>query len=158
MRTDKLRAWASLDGVSVGTTRVQSDRVELTVPEGTYSVVGEISDPFAQRQEAPGVQVRAGETVQIKMDFDPAGLLRVKVIADGKPLEAIYPYVYFGGEGGKTAHMNTVSVGVYELRVPAGAHDISVQPRLAGIGKQWIRGIEVAGGATVERILEVSSP
>lgn len=34
MRTDKLRAWASLDGVSVGTARVQCDRVELVVPEG----------------------------------------------------------------------------------------------------------------------------
>lgn len=127
MRTDCCRTSASLDGVSVGTTRVQSDRVELTVPEGTYSVVGEISDPFAQRQDAPGVQVQAGETIQIKMDFDPAGLLRIKVIADGKPLAA-------------------------------GAHDISIQPRGAGIGKQWIRGIEVTGGATVERILEVSSP
>lgn len=157
MRTDKLRAWASLDGVSVGTVAIQPDRVELTVPEGAYTVVGEISDPFAQRREAPKVQVRAGETVQVKMDFDPAGLLRVKVMSDGKPLTEAKVMVYLDGKGGGM-WMNQVDKGVWEMEVAEGTHIISIVPSAKGMKSQGIPGVEVASGAIVEVVFDVSSP
>ena len=157
MRPDRLRAWAYLDGASVGNTVVQSDRVEIVVPEGKYNVVGEISEPFAQRRESPGVQVRAGETVQVKMNFDPAGLLRIKVIADGKPILARAWVHFFGGEGGNYTAMDQVSRGVLELKVPAGTHDVEISPDLEGIQTQWLRGVEITGGATVEKTITIGS-
>jgi len=155
MRPDRLRAWAYLDGASVGNTVVQSDRVEIVVPEGKYNVVGEISEPFAQRRESPGVQVRAGETVQVKMNFDPAGLLRIKVIADGKPILARAWVHFFGGEGGNYTAMDQVSRGVLELKVPAGTHDVEISPDLEGIQTQWLRGVEITGGATLEKTIDI---
>ncbi|MEA4884034.1 MAG: VWA domain-containing protein [Clostridia bacterium] len=155
MRPDKLTARAYLDGVSVGSASVQPDRVELIVPEGTYNVVGEISEPFAQRREAPGVQVQAGETVQVEMDFDPEGLIRLRVMADGKPAGASVRVYFNGKEIGKYSQMRKVEKGVYELQVPVGVHDIEIEPELAGIGKQWLRGVEVTGGATVEKTLDL---
>jgi Ca-activated chloride channel family protein len=155
MRTDKLRAWASLDGVSVGTVAIQPDRVELTVPEGAYTVVGEISDPFAQRREAPKVQVRAGETVQVKMDFDPAGLLRVKVMSDGKPLTEAKVMVYLDGKGGGM-WMNQVDKGVWEMKIAEGTHDIMVLPNAEGSKSQRISSIEVLSGSTVEKTVTVA--
>jgi len=154
MRPDKLRAWAYLDGAAVGDVAAQPDRVEIIVPEGKYNVVGEISDPFAQRREAPGIQVRAGETVQVKMNFDPAGLLRIKVIADGKPIQA-RAWVHFGGQGGKWTGMDQVSRGVLELKVPEGVHDIEIDPELEGVENQWLRGFEIKGGATVEKTIDI---
>jgi hypothetical protein len=155
MRPDKLRAWAYLDGAAVGDVAAQPDRVEIIVPEGKYNVVGEISDPFAQRREAPGIQVRAGETVQVKMNFDPAGLLRVRVMADGKPLEARAWVHFFGGEGGKWTQMDQVSRGVLELKVPEGVHDVEIDPELEGIENKWLRGVEIAGGTTVEKTVDI---
>ncbi|OPZ49178.1 MAG: hypothetical protein BWY92_01465 [Firmicutes bacterium ADurb.BinA052] len=125
------------------------------MPEGKYNVVGEISDPFAQRREAPGIQVRAGETVQVKMNFDPAGLLRVRVMADGKPLEARAWVHFFGGEGGKWTQMDQVSRGVLELKVPEGVHDVEIDPELEGIENKWLRGVEIAGGTTVEKTVDI---
>ncbi len=155
MRPDRLRAWAYLDGASVGDTVVQSDRVEIVVPEGKYNIVGEISEPFAQRKEAPGVEVRPGETVQVKMNFDPAGLLRIRVIADGKPIQARAWVHFFGGEGGNYTGMDQVSRGVLELKVPAGTHDVEISPELEGIQTQWLRGVEITGGATLEKTINI---
>ena len=155
MRPDRLRAWAYLDGASVGSTVVQSDRVEIVVPEGKYNVVGEISEPFAQRKEEPGVEVRPGETVQVRMNFDPAGLLRLRVIADGKPILARAWVHFFGGEGGNYTAMDQVSRGVLELKVPAGTHDVEISPDLEGIQTQWLRGVEITGGATLDKTIDI---
>ncbi|MBP7784586.1 MAG: VWA domain-containing protein [Firmicutes bacterium] len=152
MRPDRLRAWAYLDGASVGSTVAQSDRVEIVVPEGKYNVVGEISEPFAQRRESPGVEVRPGETVQIKMNFDPAGLLRVKLISDGKPFTEAGVAMYFDG-GDDWNWMDEASRGVWEMKVPEGTHDIVIHPRVSGMNEKRVTGIEVPGGSTVERTI-----
>jgi len=154
MRPDKLRAWAYLDGAAVGDVAAQPDRVEIIVPEGKYNVVGEISDPFAQRREAPGIQVRAGETVQVKMNFDPAGLLRIKLISDGKPFTEAGVAMYFGG-GDDWNWMDEASRGVWEMKVPEGTHDIVISPRVSGMKEKRVTGIEVAGGATIEKTITV---
>ena len=152
MRPDRLRAWAYLDGASVGNTVVQSDGVEIVVPEGKYNVIGEISEPFAQRREAPGVQVRAGETVQIKMNFDPAGLLRVKLISDGKPFTEAGVGLHPNG-GDDWNWMDEVTRGVWEMKVPEGTHDIVIHPRVSGMNDKRVTGIEVPGGSTVEKTI-----
>ena len=154
MRPDKLRAWAYLDGASVGNAVAQSDRVEIVVPEGKYNVVGEISEPFAQRREAPGIQVRAGETVQVKMNFDPAGLLRIKLISDGKPFTEAGVAMYFGG-GDDWNWMDEASRGVWEMKVPEGTHDIVIHPRVSGMNDKRVTGIQVPGGATIEKTITV---
>jgi len=152
MRPDRLRAWAYLDGASVGNPVVQSDRVEIVVPEGKYNVVGEISEPFAQRREAPGVQVRAGETVQVRMNFDPAGLLRVKLISDGKPFTQAGVGLHPNG-GDDWNWMDEVTKGVWEVKVPEGTHDIVIYPKISGMSEKRVTGIEVPGGSTVEKTI-----
>jgi len=152
MRPDKLRAWAYLDGASVGNDVAQSDRVEIVVPEGKYNIVGEISEPFAQRREAPGIQVRAGETVPVKMNFDPAGLLRVKLVSDGKPFTEAGVAVYFHGTDDWN-WMDEAARGVWEMKVPEGTHDIVIHPRVSGMNDKRVAGIEVLGGSTLEKTI-----
>ncbi len=151
----KLNAWAQVGEAIVGRASVQYGRVELSIVEGTYSVIGEISDPFRQRREVTEVKVLPGQTPEVKLGFDPAGLVRLRVIVDGAPAEA-GAWVYFGGrQSGKSSGMPQVSKGVFELKVPEGTHDIEVDPVLVGVENQLIRDVEVKGGSTVERTLDL---
>jgi hypothetical protein len=53
--------------------------------------------------------------------------------------------------------MDQVSRGVLELKVPAGVHDIEISPDLEGIQTQWLRGVEITGGATVEKTVTIGA-
>ena len=84
-------------------------------------------------------------------------MLRLRVIADGKPIQARAWVHFFGGEGGNYTGMDQVSRGVLELKVPAGVHDIEISPDLEGIQTQWLRGVEITGGATVEKTVTIGA-
>jgi len=131
--------------------------LELKVPAGTHDV--EISPDLdgIQTQWLRGVEITGGATLEKTIDIGGSGLLRLRVTADGKPVVARAWVHFFGGEGGNYTAMDQVSRGVLELKVPAGTHDVEISPDLEGIQTQWLRGVEITGGATLEKTITIGA-
>jgi len=66
--------------------------------------------------------------------------------------------VYIGGDSWNWVQLPRAEPGVFELRVPAGVHDLEVQGNELGAAKLLVRGVQVSSGDTVERIIDLGAP
>ena len=66
-------------------------------------------------------------------------------------------FVQLHGKGASVL-IKQVGKGVWEMEVAEGTHIISIVPSAKGMKSQGIPGVEVASGAIVEVVFDVSSP
>jgi hypothetical protein len=154
------RAWVHFGGQGgkwTGMDQVSRGVLELKIPEGVHDIEIDPELEGVENQWLRGFEIKGGATVEKTIDIGGSGLLRLRVIADGKPIQARAWVHFFGGEGGNYTGMDQVSRGVLELKVPAGVHDIEISPDLEGIQTQWLRGVEITGGATVEKTVTIGA-
>ncbi|MEA4882633.1 MAG: VWA domain-containing protein [Clostridia bacterium] len=152
----KVSAMAFQSGAAMGAFKVQPDRLEIWLREGTYDVVGEVHDPVGQKRQAQGIVVKSGATTEVKMDFDPTGLLQVSVVLDGKPYGNANVGIYQGGDFvAWLERVDSVKSGVYQLRIGEGIYDIKIDPRMDGISEKIIRDVQLTGGATTEQRVDL---
>ncbi|HAI87227.1 MAG TPA: hypothetical protein DCL63_09610, partial [Firmicutes bacterium] len=84
------------------------------------------------------------------------GLLRIKLMSDGRPFTEAGVAVYFDGTD-DWDWMDEAARGVWEMKVPEGTHDVGVEPRVDGMKPQRVTGIEVPGGNTVEKTITIGT-
>ncbi|OPZ64653.1 MAG: hypothetical protein BWY85_01051 [Firmicutes bacterium ADurb.Bin506] len=128
---------------------------EITVPEGIHDIEFDPDLAGMENKLIRDVEVVGGSTVEKTLDLGGSGLVRLRVLVDGKPA-AGGAYLYHGGRStNKYTTMRKVSDGVWEITVPEGIHDIEFDPDLAGLDNKLIRDVEVVGGRTVEKTLDL---
>jgi hypothetical protein len=137
--------WNWMDEVSRGVW-------ETKVPEGTHDIVIHPRVSGMNEKRVTGIEVPGGSTVERTITLGGTGLLRIKLVSDGKPFTEAGAAVYFDG-GDDWNWMDEVSRGVWEMKVPEGMHDIVIHPRVSGMNEKRVTGIEVPGGSTVERTI-----
>ena len=127
---------------------------ELKVPEGTHDVEVSPNISGMEPKRVRGIVVAGGATVEHTIDMCGAGLLRIKVLSDGKPYDDASVQVHFNG-GTDWDYMEHVSPGTWELKVPEGTHDVQVSPYTGGMEHKRLRGINVPSGATIEQTIDI---
>jgi len=129
---------------------------EMKVPEGVHDIVISPRVSGMKEKRVTGIEVAGGATIEKTITVGGTGLLRVKLVSDGRPFTEANVAVYFGGEDDWN-WMDEVARGVWEMKVPEGTHDIVIHPRIDGMSDKRIAGIEVAGGSTVEKTITIGS-
>jgi hypothetical protein len=129
---------------------------EMKVPEGTHDIVIHSKVGGMNEKRVTGIEVPGGSTVERTITLGGTGLLRIKLVSDGKPFTQAGVAVYFDG-GDDWDWMDELAKGVWEMKVPEGTHDIVIEPRLEGMRSQRVSGIQVPGGSTIEKTITVGA-
>ncbi len=139
--------WTWMDNVARGTW-------ELRVAEGTHEIrIIPRIDGMPEKRIA-GVQVAGGSTVVKDIAIGGTGLLRVNLTSDGRAFSEANVAVYFFGSDDWN-WMDYVSGGTWELKVPEGSHTVSVEPSVDGVPRKRVTDVEVTGGSTVTKVIDL---
>jgi len=136
---------------------------EQKVKEGIYDIhLVNLGEGYANR-ELRKVEVVAGQTLEKNIELGGSGVLRAKLIVNGKPHDEGWIMVYahdpdeIDPESQEyVSDLDEVSRGVYEQKLREGTYDLCICDlgEAFGFDERWIRGVDVAGGSTTERILD----
>jgi hypothetical protein len=138
---------------------------ELQMKEGLYDLqilnIGTgIADKWLRDQE-----VKSGETLEKVINLGGKGTIRIKLIVDGKPHSdedagTRVQVFHAGTDGGEYVFdLEEIKKGVFEQEIKEGIYDLCVcnLGQMVGFGEKWIRDVEISGGETFERILDLGS-
>ncbi len=150
-----MSASAVQNGMEVASFTAVVDALEARVEPGTYSVVARTTRPYRQEVTIDNVAVASGATVTLNVDFKPGNTLIIKVVSEGKPFNEAAVKLYTSGST-DWDYVDRVSDGVWQVVLPDGLYDITVEPQISGMRAQRVTGIELAGGVTVEKTVDVS--
>ena len=138
---------------------------ELQMKEGLYDLelvnIGTgIADKWLRDQE-----VKPGETLEKIINLGGKGKIRIKLIVDGKPYsdEEAGTRVMVseaGTDGGEYVFdLEETKKGVFEQEITEGIYDLCIcnLGPMVGFGEKWLRDVEISGGETFERILDLGS-
>jgi Ca-activated chloride channel family protein len=138
---------------------------ELQMKEGLYDLqilnIGTgIADKWLRDQE-----VKPGETLEKIINLGGKGTIRIKLIVDGKPYsdEEAGTRVMVseaGTDGGEYVFdLEETKKGVFEQEITEGVYDLRIcnLGPMVGFGEKWLRDVEISGGETFERILDLGS-
>ena len=142
--------WNWMDRVSRGVW-------EMKLPEGKHDVVVIPKVDGMAQKRIPSIEIVGGSTTEQVITMGGTGLLRVKLMNKGRVFDDADVAVYFDGSDEEWSWMDRVGRGVWEMRLPEGKHDVVVIPEVDGVIKQRVRGVEVAGGSTVEKTVDLSA-
>lgn len=138
--------------------RIERGVFELKVPAGAHDIEVVPEAAGAAKQRVRGVEVAGGAVVEHSFDLGGSGVIRVRLIAGDKPFDGATVWVYIEGDSWNWLQLARVEPGVFELRVPAGVHDLEAQGNALGAAKLVVRGVQVTAGDTVERVIDMDGP
>ena len=140
---------------------VQDDRLVTTVEAGVYDIRGVYKGVPEQVRELKDIEVRSGETKEVKVTFQPVGKLRIRLTVDGKPFDRPDPRLrlYLGSEDFDSdaylADLDKVEKGIYELELQEGSYDLRILHLGEGFSDKALYDFKIKGGATTEETIEV---
>ena len=119
--------------------------LELKVPAGTHVEISPDLEGI-QTQWLRGVEI-TGSAVEKTITIGALGLLRVRLIADGKPLNKARIEVYDDYDD-YVMDLARVAGGTFEARLPGGMYRIFVEPDSDSYDVEFIDDIELEDGQT----------
>ena len=140
---------------------VRNDQLVANVAAGVYDIRGVYKGVPEQALELRDIEIKSGETKEVKLVFQPVGKLRIKLTADGKPYNRANPrlMIHFGGEDFDSdaylADLDKVEKGIYELELQEGSYDLRIIHLGEGFSDKTLYDFKVKGGATTEETIEV---
>lgn len=110
-------------------------------------------------------EVKPGETLEKIVNLGGKGTIRIKLIVDGKPHsdpEAGTRIMVFeaGTDGDEYIFdLEEKTKGVFEQKIKEGVYDLGIYNlgQMVGFGEKWFRDVEISGGETFEKILDLGS-
>lgn len=138
--------------------RVERGVFELKVPAGAHDIEVWPEASGAKKQRANAIKVTGGAIAEHSFDLGESGVIRVRLLDGGTPYDGATVWVYIGGDSWNWLQLSRVELGVFELRVPAGTHDLEAQGNELGAAKLVVLGVHVPAGDTVERVIDITAP
>lgn len=127
----------------------------LELAEGTWNIeaVGDID--WNPRKWADGIELNAGQVRVEQISLGGVGRIRIQVMVEGRPYTGAARIYAEDPETGSWWWIDELGPGVYGTDAPEGTYDVHVDLEEEGYGEHWIRGIEVVGETTTEKVLSV---
>ncbi len=157
----KVEAWFYRTPGQETAFQAQDDRLVASMGAGTYGIRAKYNGVPVQMRTIENLEVRAGETQEVKVVFEPVSRFRVKLVSDGKPYTSgdprlmLYPARREFDINAYLTDLEKVEKGVYELELKEGSYDLHILHLGEGFSDKKLYDIEVAGGSTVEKTIEV---
>jgi hypothetical protein len=125
---------------------------EINVSEGVWDLQILPNLNGVEDQWITGLEVRGGETLEREVRLADMGTIRMKVLVNGEPVSQPTLRIYRTGTTRDYMYVQyNSSRKAYEINIAAGVWDIQILPNLSGVDDQWIEGLQVRGGETLER-------
>ncbi len=157
----KVQAWFYRTAGQETAFEADEDRLTASMRAGAYDLRAQYEGVPVQVRTLENLQVRAGESQEVKVVFDPVGRLRVKLTSDGKPYKAGDPWLMLYPAGREfdsddyLTDLEKVEKGVYELELKEGSYDIKITHIGEGFSDKKFYDFEIKGGKLREEILDV---
>ena len=145
------------DGKDRGQLASDGDRLSIKVSAGIYDLRCDYSSVPKQSLGVEGIEVKRGEVKKVELTFQRPGRIRVKTIVDGKPSDQVDVKLHQNGKLVGDCEKVQGERGVFEVGVLEGSYDILATPKIAGFSPQWLNGVAVKGGETVNKEIVISS-
>jgi Ca-activated chloride channel family protein len=145
------------DGKDRGQLLADGDGLSIKVSAGIYDLRCDYSSVPKQSLGVEGIEVKRGEVKKVELTFQRPGRIRVKTIVDGKPSDQVDVKLHQNGKFVGDFEKVQGERGVFEVGVLEGSYDILATPKIAGFSPQWMNGVAVKAGETVNKEIVISS-
>ncbi|NMB45032.1 MAG: hypothetical protein GX998_01330, partial [Firmicutes bacterium] len=157
----KVQAWFYRTSGQEIAFEAQDDRLSASMGAGTYDIRAKYDGVPVQTLTLEKLEVRAGETKEVKVVFEPVGRFRIKLTSDGKPYTGGDPRLMLYPAGREfdsdkyLADLERVEKGVYELELKEGSYDVKITHLGEGFSDKKFYDFEIKGGKLREETLDI---
>ncbi|MDI7246655.1 MAG: VWA domain-containing protein [Bacillota bacterium] len=134
---------------------VEKGLFEAKVKEGVYDLLAYNLGEGFQDRSLRQLEIQGGGTLEKSINLGGIGKLRLRVTWDGKACtdEDVRLMVNFAGTDDYVCDLEMVREGVFEAKLAEGEYDVEITD---GFSSQWVRGLVVTSGGTLEQDVEIT--